>query len=285
MKFTVAVAFVLASQECLGSSLNLDFLKAENRKKLVQNIEDKFEIYWYSLVNNGWCPSEAGCRENNYRRIMKEIRNNKLGLRGKTKEVKNAVDSFFNTDINPVDEFKRLGVTKEQGLKLMDHYGVFIVSDLTCGGKNKKCKPETLNTLKNYSKTLERYYGYNGRNLELSDEERLMRYVKVRLIANQGFAEVDKTLKRWKKWLLDHDHKEKNKYNQQIYAGFNYLISSFSDIGDATDDVLEANGDLNVDQKQATYNNLKNDIASNFVDLCNGLQYDAIKCKDFHDQG
>jgi len=286
MKFLSVFTLALVSQKTLGlPSKTSDYFKnlknAYDQKKLVSDIEDKFEVYWYRLVNSGWCPSEYGCRENNYERIMSEIRKNDYGLRQKSSQVKNVVDGFFDTDNNNADltDLERLGLTQEQAIKVMDHYGVFIVSDLTCGGRNRKCKPETLRTLEKYADHLDKYYGYNGRNLELTDEEKVKRYVKARMVVNGGFVELDKKLNGWKKFWVKGTSRE---YKRPVEAVFNYFINSFSDMGDATDDVLKANGNMNTDQKQATYDDLKNDIAKNFVQLCNGFKYNGIKCRKFH---
>ena len=117
---------------------------------------------------------------------------------------------------NAIVEFKNLGLTKAQGMQLMDHYGVFIVSDLTCGGTNKACKPETLKIIDEYSKTLETSYGFNGRNMELTDDERVKNYSGIRVTrgleyvtrryVTRGFREKygflrSKMAKSWHKYL------------------------------------------------------------------------------------
>ena len=105
-------------------------------------------------------------------------------------------------------------------------------------------------------------------------------YIQIRLIVKKGFSEVDSSLK-----LLKHRlNQNKLTYYStgRIAAFMNYFIASFSDLGDASDDVLKANGNLNTDQKQATYDDMKNDIATNFVELCNALNFDGLGCKDFH---
>jgi len=280
MKSITIVAFFSAFQQCFGSPLNLDYLKKINHRQLVNDIEDKFEVHWYRLVNNGWC-LKKGCTKNNYERIMEEIKKNDFDLQDKSTEVRNAIGGIFNDETsNAMVEFNNLGLTKEQGLKLMDHYGVFIVSDLTCGGTNKACEPETLKTIEEYSKTLEASYGFNGRNVELTDDERVKNYIQIRLIVKKGFSEVDSGLK-----LLKHSFNQTDFEfisAERLAAYMSYFISSFSDLGDASDDVLKANGSLNTDLKQATYDDMKNDIATNFVELCNGLNFDGLGCKDFH---
>merc|ERR1739836_144284 len=120
----------------------------------------------------------------------------------------------------------------------------------------------------------------NGRGLELTDEERVKRYVRIRLISKNGFSEVDKRLKGWKKYVLGLKDRDVKKYKKQFNAVFNYFISGMSDIGDTTDDVLKANGNLGEDQKKSIYNDMLNDVAKNFVELCNGLEYDGLECRD-----
>ena len=89
MKLLASFAFILTSQICLGLP--------SSRNSLLNNIEDKFEAFWWRLVNNGWCASKKGCyRKSAYKRIMVEIEKNDFNLQLKSIDMKNSVTEMHS---------------------------------------------------------------------------------------------------------------------------------------------------------------------------------------------
>ena len=146
-----------------------------------------------------------------------------------------------SSDVNL--HFKNLGLTNRQKIKLMDHYGVLILSDMICKGNNKPCTSKTLGTLDKYSATLELFYGHNGRNLQLNDGDEVKQLLKTRMIVREGFSGLDGTLKALKKKAIGSDF-PLNIDSSRVAVVIAYLISSMSDVGEATDSVLEGYGNI-----------------------------------------
>ena len=145
-----------------------------------------------------------------------------------------------SSDVNL--HFKNLGLTSRQKIKLMDHYGVLILSDMICKGNNKPCTSKTLGTLDKYSATLERFYGHNGRNLQLNDGDAVKQLLKTRTIVREGFSGLDEILKGFKKKAIGSDLESAD--SSRVAVVIAYFISSMSDLGEATDSVLEGYGNI-----------------------------------------
>ena len=70
--------------------------------------------------------------------------------------------------------------------------------------------------------------------------------------------------------------------DQIIWKGAETVSLVTIALGKIITDVLKANGNWGGTEKQETYDDLLNDAATNFVELCNGLGYNGLKCRDFH---